>query len=75
MFGYSNKSRNETAEAPVRWASTDKRHFIIIGIIVAVASVVLYFLLMGALPLPVAASSQAATVDSLFQVHSFKMQI
>jgi cytochrome c oxidase subunit 2 len=46
-----------------------KRHFIIVGVLVAVSTVVLGILLNGVLPLPVPAVAQASTVDWLFRVH------
>ena len=53
----------------MRRSSTDRRHFITVGVLVAVVTVLLYWLLYQALPLPVQASSQAVDIDWLFQAH------
>lgn len=55
--------------------STRLRHFIIVGIGVVVTSVVLYLLLRVGLPLPVEASTQAVTIDWLFQAHMVLLSI
>lgn len=49
--------------------STRLRHFIIVGVGVVITSIVLYLLLRVGMPLPVEASTQATTVDWLFQAH------
>ena len=46
-------------------SSSDMRHFIIVAVLVAIGTVVMDWLLKVALPLPVQASIQAATVDQL----------
>lgn len=53
----------------MRRPSGDKRHFIIAGVATVVGAVVVYLGLSSALPLPLAASTQAATVDWLFNLH------
>ncbi len=50
-------------------SATNKRHFIIIGVLVFITTIALGFLLNGVLPLPKQATAQAATVDNLFRVH------
>lgn len=50
-------------------SASNKRHFIIVGVLVLITTVALGFLLNGVLPLPEQAVSQAATVDNLFRVH------
>lgn len=55
--------------------STDKRHFIIAGVLVAVVAVALYALLYVALPLPLEASTQAATIDWVFQAHMILLSV
>lgn len=50
-------------------SATDKRHFILVGVLVAISTVVLYFLLDSALPLPVQGSIEALTIDTLIQWH------
>lgn len=48
---------------------TDRRHFIIVGALVLVATVLMDFLLKAALPLPVQASIEALTIDQLIGWH------
>jgi cytochrome c oxidase subunit 2 len=50
-------------------SASNKRHFIIVGVLVAVSFVALGFLLNAVLPLPFPGVTQASTVDWLFQVH------
>ena len=50
-------------------SASNKRHFIIVGVLVVITTVVMGVILNGVLPLPVAAATQAATVDWLFVVH------
>lgn len=50
-------------------SSSSPRHFITVGILVAVSTVLLYLLLDAALPLPVQASIQAVDIDWLFGLH------
>lgn len=50
-------------------SASDKRHFIIVGALVAVSTVLLYLLLKAALPLPVQASIEALTIDTLIGWH------
>jgi len=56
-------------------SSTDKRHFIIAGVLVVVVSLALYALLYVALPLPLQASTQAATIDWVFQAHMILLSV
>ncbi len=49
--------------------SSDKRHFLIAGVLTVIVAALVYWLLYNALPLPVQASSQAVTVDWVFQAH------
>jgi cytochrome c oxidase subunit 2 len=50
-------------------SANDRRHFIIVGVLVAISTVVLYWLLDAALPLPVQASIEALTIDTLIGWH------
>lgn len=50
-------------------SSTDKRHFIIIAALIAIVTVLTDQLLVMALPLPTAASTQAATIDGVIRLH------
>ncbi len=52
-------------------SATDKRHFIVVGALVAIATALMYLLLDAALPLPVQASLEALTVDELIGWHMF----
>ncbi len=45
------------------------RHFVIVGVLVAITSVVAYLFLTNAGLLPVEAAQQAATIDQLFNLH------
>ena len=56
-------------------SSTDKRHFIIAGVLVVITTVVMGLLLNGVLPLPDPAVTQASTVDWLFRVHMWLIAI
>ena len=56
-------------------SSTDKRHFIIAGALIVVVSIVLYALLYVALPLPLVASTQAVTIDWVFQAHMILLSV
>lgn len=49
--------------------STKSKHFIIVGIGIAIVGVALYLLLSAGFPLPVEASEQAQTIDWLFNLH------
>lgn len=53
----------------MRRPSGDKRHFVIAGVATVFTAVVVYVLLYLAMPLPVAASAQAETVDWFFNLH------
>lgn len=48
---------------------TDRRHFIIVGVLVVVTTVIMDLLLKWALPLPVQASIEALTIDQLIGWH------
>ena len=48
---------------------TDRRHFIIAAVLVAIGTVFMNWLLKAALPLPVQASIEAMTVDRLIGWH------
>jgi cytochrome c oxidase subunit 2 len=50
-------------------SATDKRHFLVAGALVAVSTVVMYYLLDAFLPLPVQASIEALTIDTLIGWH------
>ncbi len=50
-------------------SSSHPRHFIIVGVLVAIVTVLLDLLLESALPLPVKASIEALTVDWLIGLH------
>jgi cytochrome c oxidase subunit 2 len=50
-------------------SSTNRRHFIVVGVLVAISTVVLYWLLDTVLPLPVQASIESLTIDSLIGLH------
>ncbi|MBX3012853.1 MAG: cytochrome c oxidase subunit II [Caldilineaceae bacterium] len=50
-------------------SSTDRRHFIIAGVLVVIATVLMDILLKSALPLPLQASIEALTIDQLIGWH------
>jgi cytochrome c oxidase subunit II len=50
-------------------SANDRRHFIIVGVLVAISTVVLYWLLDTVLPLPVQASIESLTIDQLIGWH------
>ena len=50
-------------------SSTDKRHFVIIGVLIVIGTVIMGLLLNAVLPMPTAAAVQAGTVDWLFSLH------
>ena len=50
-------------------SSTHPRHFIIVGVLIVITTLVLKALLDWALPLPLQASVQAITIDWLFGLH------
>ena len=50
-------------------SSTDRRHFVTLGILIALATVVLNYLLNLSLPFPDAASAEAITIDRFFRQH------
>jgi cytochrome c oxidase subunit 2 len=56
-------------------SASNKRHFIIVGVLVAVSFVALGFLLNAVLPLPFPGVTQASTVDWLFQVHMWLISL
>ncbi len=59
----------------MRRSSGDTRHFVIAGVLVVVVAVLLYLLLRSALPLPAQASTQAETIDWLFQAHMLLLSV
>lgn len=50
-------------------SDSNKRHFIIVGVLVVITTIAMGMILNGVLPLPEAAATQASTVDWLFVVH------
>ncbi|MEZ4729231.1 MAG: cytochrome c oxidase subunit II [Caldilineaceae bacterium] len=50
-------------------SSTDKRHFIIAGVLVVIGTILMDLLLKSALPLPVQASIESLTIDQLIGWH------
>src|SRR3954470_7822161 len=50
-------------------SSANPRHFIIVGVLVAIVTVLLDWVLDSALPLPVKASLEAVTIDWLIGLH------
>jgi cytochrome c oxidase subunit II len=50
-------------------SATDRRHFMIAGVLVAISTVLMYWLLDVALPLPMPGSVQAATIDEVINWH------
>jgi cytochrome c oxidase subunit 2 len=50
-------------------SASNKRHFVIVGVLVVITTIVLGLLLNGVLPLPEQGVTQAGTVDDLFRVH------
>jgi cytochrome c oxidase subunit 2 len=50
-------------------SASDKRHFIVVGALVAVSTFVMYLLLDAFLPLPVQASLEAIAIDGLINSH------
>ena len=59
----------------MRRPSTDKRHFIIAGVLIVIVAAALYWLLYNALPLPLQGSTQATTIDWLFQAHMILLSV
>lgn len=50
-------------------SSSDRRHFIVAGVLVVISTILLNWLLDVALPLPVQASEEAVTIDGLISQH------
>jgi cytochrome c oxidase subunit 2 len=50
-------------------SASDKRHFIIAGVLIAITTVLMDFLLKAAMPMPLQASIQALTIDALIGWH------
>lgn len=50
-------------------SANDRRHFIVVGVLVAIGTVLLQWLLDAALPLPVQASIESLTIDTLIGWH------
>jgi cytochrome c oxidase subunit II len=59
----------------MRRPSTDKRHFLIAGILTVIVAAVVYWLLYNALPLPLQGAAQAGTIDALFQAHMVLLSV
>lgn len=53
----------------MRRSSSEMRHFIIVGVLTIVGTILMALLLKYSLPLPTEASTQALTVDRVFDVH------
>ncbi len=49
--------------------SGDRRHFIIVGVLVAISTVLVYLLLDGVLPLAIQASEEASIIDGVINAH------
>ena len=49
--------------------SGDRRHFIIVGVLVAIGTVLVYLLLDGVLPLAIQASEEASIIDGVINAH------
>lgn len=49
--------------------STDKRHFIIVGVLIVLTTVLMYWLLRSMLPLPIQAAAESIIVDQLIDWH------
>jgi cytochrome c oxidase subunit 2 len=64
-----NRIKDRGAVNVMPKSSTHPRHFIIVGVLVAIVTVLLGLLLESALPLPVQASIEALTIDWLFGLH------
>ena len=56
-------------------SASNKRHFILVGVLVVITAVAMGFLLNGVLPLPDQGVTQAPTVDNLFRVHMWLIAI
>ncbi|RIK40037.1 MAG: cytochrome c oxidase subunit II [Chloroflexi bacterium] len=50
-------------------SANDRRHFIIVSVLIAIGTVVLYWLLETVLPLPAQASVESLTIDQLIRWH------
>jgi cytochrome c oxidase subunit 2 len=50
-------------------SATDRRHFFIVAALVLVSTLLMYWILDSALPLPVQASLEALTIDGLINSH------
>jgi cytochrome c oxidase subunit 2 len=50
-------------------SATDRKHFIIVGVLVVLSTIAVFFLLLYGLPLPTAASEQAGIIDRMIQWH------
>ena len=59
----------------MRRSSTDMRHFIIVGVLTVIGTIFMTILLRTSLPLPTQASSQAKTIDFVFDVHMFLISL
>lgn len=50
-------------------SSTDRRHFVIVGLAIAVSTILMGLLLRVALPLPPKASTQSVSIDQVIHIH------
>ncbi|HMN31496.1 MAG TPA: cytochrome c oxidase subunit II transmembrane domain-containing protein, partial [Caldilineaceae bacterium] len=50
-------------------SANDRRHFYIVAVLIAVGTVLLYWLLDTVLPLPVEGSVESGTIDTLIRAH------
>lgn len=56
-------------------SASNRRHFIIVGVLIVITAIALGLLLNGVLPLPEQGVTQAPTVDDLFRVHMWLIAI
>lgn len=69
MKGTTNKMTDKQHGQNTPLSSTNRRHFIIVGVLVVISAIVLGFLFDAALPLPPALSAQAAEIDVVMRLH------
>jgi cytochrome c oxidase subunit II len=50
-------------------SASDKRHFIVVGVLIAISTVIMDFVLKAAMPLPLQASIESLTIDALIGWH------
>jgi cytochrome c oxidase subunit 2 len=56
-------------------SASNRKHFIIVGVLVVITAIVMGWILNTVLPLPTAAATQAGTLDALFRVHMWLIAI